>query len=200
MPTEEKTNLPCDGEFRLMEVPPAYVGKLAIIEKYLIKMTSADQTKIAKDILEIMKNPKNCPYVGKQYSQIISITGNVSGLKVKRYQYELGNCDWLQLIMRRGIAAMKRYDKKEGMLIIEFQEEIMGNGRIYNDFAGVSASQNLISTDDINTHLGLCTKQTRLQTKQMDWSKNLDDHDTHLDLHTKQIDWGEENYLSTIAG
>jgi hypothetical protein len=98
---QSRPNFPCDHEFALMHTRPSETGKLEDIKEYLVNGNSANEIIIAKNVFAIMKAPFACQHVVRQDFQNIPIPGSVAGLCVRRYQYEVGNCDWLAFITTR---------------------------------------------------------------------------------------------------
>jgi hypothetical protein len=164
---EKTANLPCNHEFALMSSPPDYVGQLAIIKPFLIDVSSAQQTQIAKVILELIKNPRSCPCVFDQLFQDILIGGSVAGIAIHRYQYELVGCDWLQFVVKRTTKKTGRlvtHKSNAGKLVIEFKKGIDRSDKCYNKFIRISASLDFVPSSDDFIH-------EMVRTKQMDFNE-----------------------------
>jgi hypothetical protein len=167
-------SFPCDREFARMIILPNETGKLEDIKKYLINMNSAQETVIAKNVLAVMKTPFACPYVVSQDFQNIPIPASVAGLCVRRYQYEVKDCDWLAFITTRRNTKkveLQQYGNNNGWLVIEFKDKLMPNDNKYSELVGISASSTLIPKTNEETHLFI-------HTKQMEIDDELDDTET----------------------
>ncbi|MDR1112296.1 MAG: hypothetical protein LBL18_00820 [Bacteroidales bacterium] len=165
---QSRPNFPCDHEFALMHTRPNETGKLEDIKEYLINMNSAQETIIAKNVLAVIQAPFAYPYVVSQDFQDIPIQGSVAGLSVRRYQYEVENCDWLPLVtMRRNHkrVSLQQFSHNGGWLVIEFKDKLMRNDKRYSRLAGVSASSTLIPKTNEETHFYLQTKQLDLDSE-----------------------------------
>jgi hypothetical protein len=165
---ESSQNFPCDIEFALMHTRPNETGKFEDIKKYLINMNSAQKTVIAKNLLAMMKAPSGCQYVARQDFQNIPKQGSVAGVCVRRYQYEVKDCDWFTFITKRRKNAkvtLQQYGKSCGWLVIEFADELMRNDQKYSELVGVSASSTLIPKTNEETHFFMHTKQLDINSE-----------------------------------